>query len=119
MNFRLSLRQLFLSLAVLVMLSGCVSDHAERVYLNLTPSATKPDLLYQIPTRPFDVVADIQWMGHMTSKMVARAQALGGDAVIVQYLGGLVPFASLTAEEANVRSKTFTRLSGTVIKYKK
>jgi hypothetical protein len=97
---------------------GCVSDHAERVYINLPASISPPTILAKIPTQPFDVVADIQWVGRGDKKMVERAKKLGGDAVIVQYLGGNVLLSSLTGEQANATSTTFSRMSGTVIKYK-
>jgi hypothetical protein len=114
-------RFLWSAMTCFLLLCGfsCVAtDHAERVYLSLPPAATKPEVLGQIPSRPYDIVADIQWQGGTQAKMAQRAQMLGGDAVIVQFLGGLVPYNSITAEEANASNTVFNRMTGTVIKYK-
>lgn len=118
MNRKTPIRLIFASVILTAVNIGCVSDHAERVYIALPVSVNSPTILYQIPTQPFDVVADIQWVGRGNEKMVERAKKLGGDAVIVQYLGGNVLLSSLTGEQANATSTTFSRMSGTVIKYK-
>lgn len=107
------------ALLVVLLLQACVSDHAERIYITLAPAASTPAVLNQVPTRPFNVVADIQWVGGGSAKMAQRAQQLGGDAIIIQYLGGNVLLAGLSAEQMNAKSTTFIRMAGTVIQYKK
>lgn len=106
-------------LAALFLLQACVSDHAERIYITLPPSASTPAVLNQVPTRPFNVVADVQWVGSGSAKMAQRAQQLGGDAVVIQYLGGNVMLSGLSAEQMDAKSTTFNRMAGTVIQYKK
>jgi hypothetical protein len=85
--------------------------------MSLPPSTTPAKVLYAIPTERHALVADIQWSGGDVKKMSSRATALGGDAVIIQFLGGNVDFSSVSPEEANQKNSTFNRMAGTVIKY--
>jgi hypothetical protein len=110
---------LFPLLSLLIVLSSCVTDHAERVYIPLPPSNSPVAVLNAIPPTPFEVVADIQWEGGSMQKMASRAAQLGGDAVIIQLLGGGVDFRNRSPEEMNKNAKTFNRMAGTVIRYKK
>jgi len=100
-------------------LESCVTDHAERVYITKPPLSSPADVLTVIPQKPYDVIADIQWQGGTFQKMASRAAQLGGDAVIIQLLGGNVYLTGLSPEEMNKDSKTFNRMAGTVIKYKR
>jgi len=110
---------LAISFSLLVSLLGsCVVDHAERVYISHSPSINRATILTETPKGSYDVIADIQWQGGTLNKMASRAAQLGGDAVIVQLLGGNVSLSSLSPEEMNRTSKTFNRMAGTVIKYK-
>lgn len=113
-------KALAFSLSFLASLLGsCVMDHAERVYATHPPSMNPAVVLTAIPQEPYDVIADVQWEGGSVKKMASRAARLGGDAVIVQLLGGNVSLASLSPEEMNRSSQTFNRMAGTVIKYKR
>lgn len=98
---------------------SCVMDHAERVYAAHPPSIHPAVVLTSIPQEPYEVIADVQWEGGTVKKMAARAAQLGGDAVIIQLLGGNVYLSSLSPEEMNRSSSTFNRMAGTVIKYKR
>lgn len=108
-----------LLIGLAALLSSCVTDHAERVYVPLPPTSTPAQVLHAIPEAPFEVVADIQWEGGSWKKMATRAAQLGGDAVIVQVLGGNVDLRKRSPEEMNKSSTTFNRMIGTVIRYKK
>ena len=101
------------------LLGSCVMDHAERVYVSYPPSITPAEVITVIPQKPYDVIADVQWQGGTIKRMASRAAQLGGDAVIIQLLGGNVSLASLSPEEMNRSSQTFNRMAGTVIKYKR
>ncbi len=107
------------SLVVILSISACVTDHAERVYVSLPPSSAPPTILRQVPTQPFETIADVQWVGGTPAMMAQRAQRLGGDAVYIQNLGGLVPFSNISAEQNTYNHTSFTRMTGTVIRYKK
>jgi hypothetical protein len=100
-------------------LGSCVTDHAERVYITKPSLSTPADVLTVIPQKSYDVIADIQWQGGTIQKMASRAAQLGGDAVIIQLLGGNVHLTGLSPEEMNKENKTFNRMAGTVIKYRK
>lgn len=108
-----------LLIGLAALLSSCVTDHAERVYVPLPPTSTPAQVLHAIPATPFEVIADIQWQGGSRQKMATRAAQLGGDAVVVQLLGGNVDLRSRSPEEMNKGSTTFNRMIGTVIRYKK
>jgi hypothetical protein len=96
---------------------SCVQDHAERLYMSLPPTQGSATVLYSIPSRKYSLVADIQWNGGNVNKMASRAASLGGDAVIIQFLGGNVDFSSISPEQANQSNSTYTRMAGSVIKY--
>ena len=75
------------------------------------------ELLRGRPSKPFDVIADFQSRGESYESMRKRAAQIGADAIIITNLGG---YASLTTQWAgdDPYSHYYSRLVGTVIKYK-
>ena len=103
-----------------LILTSCVTDVASRYYAN-QQYAPKPveqvELLRGRPSKPFDVIADFQSRGESYESMRKRAAQIGADAIIITNLGG---YASLTTQWAgdDPYSHYYSRLVGTVIKYK-
>lgn len=107
-------------LIVASLLAGCATDVANRYYAaeKYPPKETKDvELLWQRPAREFVVIADFQSRGESSEAMRRRAAKIGADAVIVAILGGLYN----TSEEwagHDSQSNTYSRITGTAIKYK-
>jgi hypothetical protein len=88
-----SLERLFLTVLVLVLLSGCVVSHARRVPgVNYAPAdAAAIEVLYQEPTRPYEVVGFVSVdIGSGVSdaaierRFRTEAASLGANAVIIE-----------------------------------
>lgn len=124
MSNALSLRNRALSvnvaLLVLVLFSGCATDVANRYYgaQRYPPKDPKEvELLWQRPTRQFIVIADFQSRGEKPETMRKRAAKIGADAVIVVTLGGLYDWGEEWAD-SDKQAGTYTRITGTAIRYK-
>jgi hypothetical protein len=100
--------------------AGCVSDAAHRYYAveRYPPrKAAEVEVLRDLPSRPFDVIADLQARGASIEWMRKEAAKIGADAVIVGTYGG---YRSRSDEWASQdeHADSYTRITGTAIKYK-
>ena len=100
-------------------LGSCATDVANRYYAAKQYSPKKTEdvqLLYQKPSRKFDVIADFQSRGESADSIRKKAAKIGADAVIVTALGGMY---SLNEEWAGKDSMgdTYSRILGTAIVY--
>jgi len=104
---------------------GCISDEANRCYLNekLPPKqVSEVQILYEAPQRPYTVIADFQasngFLFAVSPKhMQKRAAEVGADAVIVVPVGGYYSRDEVWAGKDR-HSNSYSRLIGTAIKYK-
>ena len=109
-----------LALAVgLLLVCSCASDVANRYYAAEHYPAKKTrevEVLFKNPVRPYNVIADFQ--AHDAGVVTMRRQAakIGADAVIVSLLGGR--FSGEWADEKNWSNETYSRVTGTAIRYK-
>lgn len=100
---------------------GCVSDQAFRYYAHERFDARpveEVELLRDAPQRPYDVIADFQARGASPSYMRKKAAEIGADAVIVGIYGGYRAKSDQWASE-DQHSDTYTRITGTAIRYKR
>jgi hypothetical protein len=105
---------------LLFCLVGCVSDEANRYYLRerLPPKNVKDvEVLREEPNRPYVVIADLQASGASFEYMRKKAARIGADAVILVPIGGWYSPGEVWAGKDR-HSDTYTRLTGTAIKYK-
>lgn len=109
-------------MAILAVLgTGCVSDEAHRYYAKerFEPKAPKDvEVLHWAPERPYDVVADFQARGADDEYMQKKAAEIGADAVIVGTFGGQRAKKDEWAGEDS-RARTYSRITGTAIRYKR
>ena len=100
---------------------GCASDVANQYYASVhyPPKATKEvEVLFKNPARPYEVIADLQARNAGAASMRRQAAKIGADAVIVSFLGGYYSTHSEWADEKNMTNDTYSRVTGTAIKYK-
>ena len=117
MSLRLRRSSFVLSMVLFVV--GCASDVANRLYLKLPPVGLESvELLADRPTRAFDVVADFQSRGESPNDMRRKAAEVGADAVIVSLMGGYVSTSNEWAGSKDTWSKSYSRITGTAIKFK-
>ncbi|MFO1487990.1 MAG: hypothetical protein U1F65_05900 [Verrucomicrobiota bacterium] len=112
---------LFLLGAVLLQ-SGCASDVANQYYADVRypPRPTKEvEVLFKNPSRPYDVIADLQARNASASTMQRQAAKIGADAVIVSFLGGYYSTRTEWVDEKRMMNDSYSRVTGTAIKYKK
>jgi hypothetical protein len=105
---------------LLMFLTACATDVANRYYGNVryTPKNPKEvQILWEKPSREFIVIADFQSRGESPEAIRDKAAKIGADAVIISILGG---YYSLSEEWAgsDQYKGTYTRITGTAIKYK-
>jgi hypothetical protein len=111
-------RSLVAGAVLLVILAGCATDVANRYYGTVKYPPRDPaevQLLRQAPTRDYVVIADFQSRGESPEAIRKKAADIGADAVIIAILGG---FYSRDAEWAGSEATTYSRITGTAIKYK-
>jgi len=116
MNFKL-----VVLLCLLLAITGCASDIANRYYGKTTYPPNQPnevEILWKCPTRPYDVIADFQSRGESPEDMRSKAAQIGADAVIVSTLGGYYKIGEEWVGSDSY-SHTYTRITGTAIKYRK
>jgi len=110
----------YVTLLFALLLAGCASDVANRYYVKERFAArpvTEVELLYERPAREFIVIADFQSRGETPEALRKKAAAIGADAVIVSTLGGQYRIADQWADEDS-RKHTYSRITGTAIRYK-
>lgn len=105
---------------MLYLITSCAYDVANRYYGKKTYPAKQlnaVEILWQSPTRPYDVIADFQSRRETPEDMRRKAAEIGADAVIVSTLGG---YRGKGEEWAGSDSyaDTYTRITGTAIKYR-
>lgn len=110
-----------LSAALLLLLTGCASDVANQYYaaVHYPPKPTKEvEVLFKNPTRPYEVIADLQARNAGAASMRRQAAKIGADAVIVSFLGGYFSTSTEWADEKRMMNDNYSRVTGTAIKYK-
>ena len=101
-------------------MAGCASDIANRYYADQRYSPRPVDeveILFEAPSRSYEVIADFQSRGESPKQLRARAAEIGADAVIVTPLGGSRSTSDQWAD-IDTYSKTYTRIVGSAIRYK-
>ena len=76
-------------------------------------------MLYREPSRPYEVIAELQARNESDQGMQKRAAKIGADAVIVQHLGGRYSPREEWAQQKRTSRKLYTRIVGIAIKYNK
>jgi hypothetical protein len=121
LNFKMIRKLSILSLALLTSLFlGCATDVANRYYGAERYPAKDPkevELLWQRPSREFTVIADFQSRGESPQAVRKKAANIGADAVIISILGGLYNTSEQWAG-SDRQGNTYSRITGTAIKYK-
>jgi hypothetical protein len=113
--------RLLLPLFLVILLTSCAQDVANRYYASERYAAKDPkevELLYRAPSRPFVLIADFQSRGESANSMKKRAAKIGADAIIVTPLGGYYKVGEQWAGEDSM-AHTYSRLVGSAIKYTK
>ena len=117
----LIMRKLSGTCVCLALVAGCVSDQAHRYYAD-TKYPAKPvdevEVLREAPSRPYEVIADFQARGASLEYMRKKAAEIGADAVIVGTYGGYRSKSDAWASEDKY-SDTYSRITGTAIRYKR
>lgn len=102
-------------------LTGCVTNEANRYYLQEKLPAKdikEVEVLSVAPSRPYIVIADLQASGASFEYLQKRSAEIGADAVIVTCTGGAYSTSETWAEEDRY-SNNCTGFIGSAIKYKK
>lgn len=73
--------------------------------------------MHEAPTKPYTVIADLQARGATVDYMRKEAARIGADAVIVGTYGGYRSYHDEWAGK-DKHSDTYTRITGTAIRYK-
>ena len=105
----------------LALLGGCVSDQAHRYYADTkypVKAVDEVEVLREAPSEPYEVIADFQARGASIEYMRKKAAQIGADAVIVGTYGGYRSKSDAWASEDKY-SSTYSRITGTAIKYKR
>ena len=110
-----------LLLALTLVFSGCAQDVANRYYASERYPAkdvNDVNLLYSAPSREFTVIADFQSRNESPQGMRIRAAKIGADAIIITPSGGSYRLNEQWAGNDSM-SHSYSRLVGSVIKYRK
>jgi len=101
-----------------ILVTACATDVANRYYGTTKYSPKDPaevQLLRQAPTKDYVVIADFQSRGESPEAVRKKAADIGADAVIISILGGRY---WRSEEWAGSESTTYSRITGTAIRYK-
>jgi len=107
--------------SLLLAIAGCVSDEAHRYYATerfTSRSEKEVEVLKTAPSRSYDVIADFQARGASVEYMRRKAAEIGADAVIVGTFGGYRAKSDDWASEDKY-GDTYSRITGTAIKYRR
>lgn len=99
--------------------ASCVTDEAHRYYAKDRYPPKQPEevqILNCLPARKHVVIADFQARGADAEYMRKLAAEIGADAVIVGTYGGFRAKSDDWAGE-DKKSDTYSRISGTAIRY--
>jgi hypothetical protein len=113
------MKKLFIISILIPILSGCVSDEANRLYIEnpLSPKSVEDvDVLWKAPDIEYTVIADFQAKGASIKYVRKRAAEIGADAVIVVLAGGNYSYSEVWAGKDSM-SNTYSRIIGTAIIY--
>jgi len=105
---------------LLMFLTACATDVANRYYGNVRYAPKNPkevQILWEKPSREFIVIADFQSRGESPEAIRNKAAKIGADAVIISILGGYYSYSEEWAGSDRYKG-TYTRITGTAIKYK-
>jgi hypothetical protein len=111
-----------ITLVSILFLNACVSDVANRYYLDESYQAknvSEVEVLKSKPDRPFVVMADFQSRGESTEDLRRKAAEIGADAVIIVTVGGNYSLSEEWAHEDRYKDKTHSHILGTAIKFTK
>ena len=114
-----SQRRHFILTATSVLITGCATDVANRIYTkeSFTPKPiSEVQILWSKPNKPFTVLADFQSRGESPEDMRRKGAEIGADAVIVSLLGGLYSKDEQWAGKDR-HSNTYARIAATAIKF--
>jgi hypothetical protein len=101
-----------------IFMTACATDVANRYYGTVKYPPKNPaevQLLRQAPTKDYVVIADFQSRGESPEAIRRKAADIGADAVIVSILGGRY---WRSEEWAGSEATTYSRITGTAIRYK-
>jgi len=111
-----------LTFPLLVLLSSCTSDVANRYYsATRYPPVEKErvEILTSAPSKPYEVIADFQSRSDTANSLRAKAAKIGADAVIVTFLGGYSALNKEWADQKSYSDTYYSRIVGTAIRYKR
>ncbi len=106
--------------ALLLSQVGCMSDEANRYYLDErfpAKNVNEVEVLREEPQRPYVVIADFQANNASFKHMRKTAAEIGADAVIVVPAGGRYSQDEIWAS-SDRHSDSYVRLTATAIKFK-
>ena len=109
-----------LAVVVVLALAACATDVANRYYGSVTYPAKQPqdvEILWRAPAREYVVIADFQSRGETPENMREKAAKIGADAVIISILSGHYSRSEEWAA-ADRYKETYSRITGTAVKYK-
>lgn len=115
--------RVILMLALLIAVTGCASDVANRYYGGVRYPPKRPnqvEILRRRPDRNFTVIADFQSRGETVAAMQEKAAQIGADAVIISILGGFAGAGADLREEpvaADRSTNIYSHITGTAIIY--
>jgi len=118
-TFRIKLARVS-TLFFIFLLSGCVTDVANRYYSDESYPAKnfiEVELLSEKPNRKFTVIADFQSRGDTPKKLRVKAAKIGADAIIVSYVGGSYSLNEQWAKDDRYKNRNHSHILGTAIKY--
>lgn len=120
-NGFIKIRTTCLLIGISILIASCATDVANRYYANEKYPPKNPEsvaVLKSPPNCSYETIADFQARNASAEWMRNEAAKIGADAVIVQYLGGYCDQGAKWAGD-DAQGKTYSRITGTAIKYKK
>jgi hypothetical protein len=103
---------------ICTVMTACATDVANRYYGTVKYPPKTPaevELLRRAPSKEYVVIADFQSRGESPEAIRKKAGDIGADAVIISILGG---YYSRSEEWAGSEATTYSRITGTAIRYK-
>ena len=109
-----------ITLMSILFLTACVSDVANRYYMDEVYPAKNVDevvILQAKPDRPFVVIADFQSRGESAGDLRRKAAEIGADAVIVVEVGGSYSRGEEWAHTDKYKDRDHSHILGTAIRF--
>jgi hypothetical protein len=110
-----------LSFLLIVGLTGCAEDVANRYYSGKkypAKNVEEVEILTSKPEKDFIVIADFQSRGESDKSFAKRAALIGADAIIVNSVGGMYSWGEESASADRHKHDYHSHRIATVIKYK-